>query len=70
MTNTIKLIEQGKKATLESIELDVKSGDLECLYFASEKQINALVSKGKIDNDYYSIHQDYQEEMRCMTAEF
>ena len=38
----------------------------ECLYLASEEQICKLIDQGKIDEDFFSRHQDYQEEMRCM----
>lgn len=69
MNATSQRIEDGKKPTLKSILTDIKSDDWECLYFATESQISSLIDSGKIDEDFGSRHQDYQEEMRCLVAE-
>lgn len=70
MTNrTETAIENGHKITEAMIAEDLNSGNWEALYFATEDQINSLIDSGKIDEDFYSRHQDYREEMRCMMAE-
>lgn len=63
-------VEQQKPFTLNDIKTDLLSGNWEPLYFASEEQINTLIRRGDIDEDFSSRHQEYQEEMRCMMAEF
>jgi len=68
--NTSQRIEAGLKPTLKSIKSDLIRGDLDCLFFATEEQISSLISKGSISEDYSSIYQDYQEDMRAMIAEF
>ena len=68
--NTSQRIEAGLKPTLESIEGDLIRGDLDCLFFATEKQISSLIDKGAISEDYSSLYQDYQEEMRILEQEF
>ena len=55
---------------MKEIASKLNNGDWEPLYFATEKQIDTLIAQGKIDEAFYSRHQDYQEEMRCMMAEF
>ncbi len=65
-TNTIK----EKIMTLDEIATSLNAGNWEPLYTATEEQIMQLTAEGKIDEDFYSRHQDYQEEMRCMMAEF
>lgn len=63
-------IENGKPFTLADIKADLLSGNWDPLYYATEAQINTLIDRGDIDEDFSSRHQDYQEEMRCMKAEF
>ena len=48
----------------------LNNGDWEPLYYATEQQISTLIEKGEIEEDFYSRHQDYQEEVRCMMDEF
>ncbi len=68
--STTERIEAGLKPTLMSIEYDLnESDDWECLYFASEEQIDKLINQGRIDEDFGSRHQNYQEELRCMLNE-
>jgi hypothetical protein len=64
-----KLIEQKKPITLEAIAFDLNNDNWDALYFATEEQISKLINSGKIDEDFDSRHQDYQEEMRCLRAE-
>lgn len=63
-------IEQGKKITLDDIKTDLLSGNWDPLYYATEAQINTLIQRGDIDEDFSSRYEQYQEEMRCMKAEF
>lgn len=63
-------IEQGQSFTLDDIANDLNSGNDEPLYFADEAQIDTLIRQGRIDEDFSSRYQDFQEEMRCMQAEF
>lgn len=63
-------IEQGKKITLNDIKADLLSGNWDPLYYATEAQINTLIQRGDIDEDFSSRYEQYQEEMRCMKAEF
>lgn len=70
MTNvTEQRIEAGKEPTLESIETDLNNDEWDALYYASEEQINKLIDQGRIDEDFFSRHDNYQEELRCMMAE-
>jgi hypothetical protein len=66
MSKTEQRISEGKKATLETIEADLNSGDWDALYYATEEQIKSLIDSGRISEDFFSRHQDYQEEMRVM----
>lgn len=66
---TEKRIEEGKKVTLESIETDLNNDCWNALYYASEDQISQLISENRISEDFFSRHQDYLEEMRCLKAE-
>ncbi len=63
---TDKRISEGKKATLDSIAIDLTNGDWNALYYATEDQISKLIDSGRICEDFFSRHQDYQEEMRVM----
>ena len=51
---------------IKKIAAKLNNGDWEPLYFATEKQIDTLIEQGKIDEDFYTRHQEYQEEVRCM----
>jgi hypothetical protein len=64
-----QLVENSKPVTLDAIESDLNNNCWDALYFATEEQISSLIDSGKIDEDFYSRHQDYQEEMRCLRAE-
>jgi len=57
-------------ATLRGIVTDLNNNDLDCLYFATEDQIDSLIKSGKIDEDYSYMASQCREEMRCMMAEF
>ena len=39
------------------------------LYLATEDQISDLIDREEISEDFYSRHQDYQEEMCILLAE-
>ena len=64
MSKTEQRINEGKKVTLEVIETDLNSGNWDALYYATEEQISKLIDSGRICEDFFSRHQDYQEEMR------
>ena len=66
---TEERIEKGQSVTLESIEADIKNDCWNALYYATEEQISKLIDQGRISEDFFSRHQDYQEEMRCLHAE-
>ena len=66
MSITEQRISEGKKATLETIEADLNNGDWDALYYATEEQIKSLIDSGRISEDFFSRHQDYQEEARVM----
>lgn len=66
MSMTEQLIESGKPVTLNVIAEDLNAGEWSALYYATEEQISALIDAGRISEDFFSRHQDYQEEMRVM----
>ena len=66
MSKTEQRIIEGKKATLESIATDLNNGAWDALYYATEEQVSNLIDSGRICEDFFSRHQDYQEEMRVM----
>ncbi len=68
MNLTTNKIDGGKNPTLLDIETDLINGEWEALYFATEQQIHSLIEQGRIDDGFYSHHQDYQEELRMMCA--
>jgi hypothetical protein len=69
-TNAVEtLIEQEKPITLDAIVIDINEDNWNCLYFASEAQIHSLITQNRIDEDFSSRHQDYQEEMRVLVHE-
>ena len=69
MTNLVESkIEAGKKFTLTDIVSDLNTGNWCPLYYITEEQVDNLIEKGRIDEDFQSRHQDYQEEMRCLIA--
>jgi hypothetical protein len=68
-SKTEQAIEAGRKITLSMIESDLISGNCDALYFATEKQIVRLIDTGRIDEDFYSRWDQYQEDMRCMMSE-
>ena len=63
-------INAGLKPTLKSIHADINAGNWDALYFATENQINTLIDKRGLDEDFYSRWDAYQEDMRVMQAEF
>lgn len=65
-----QLVKECKKITLKAIVADIAASDYQCLYYASEEQIDKLIDQGKISEDISSIYQDYQEELRVMVNEF
>jgi hypothetical protein len=64
-----KQIEENTPITEEAIRSDLVNGHDDALYFATETQIHNLIKKELIDEDFSSLHQNYQEEMREMKAE-
>ncbi len=69
MSITEQRISEGKKATQESIATDLNNGDWDALYYATEDQVTRLIDSGRISEDFFSRHQDYQEEMSMMMNE-
>ena len=67
MSVTQARVFNGKKATLESLELDFNTGHSgtiqDALCFASENQVKTLVSQGRIHLDFLSFYIE-QQEMR------
>ena len=64
-----KQIKNNKPITEEAIRSDLANGHNDALFFATETQIHNLIKKELIDEDFSSLHQDYQEEMRVIKAE-
>ena len=54
------------KTTLKSIVADLNAGNTDCLYFATEAQIDSLITRGNIDEDYAYQAANYREEMNCL----
>jgi len=54
---------------IKEIASRLNNGDWEPLYFATQKQIDTLINQGKIDEEFFTRHQDYQEEVRCMMGD-
>jgi len=54
---------------IKEIASRLNNGDWEPLYSATQKQIDTLINQGKIDEEFFTRHQDYQEEMRCMMGD-
>ena len=70
MTNLVETkIEAGQEFTSDDVATDLNSGNWDALYFAKERMILDLIEANRIDEDFYSRHQEYQEEMRIMVAE-
>ena len=65
MSMTETLVENTKPITLDAIAVS-KRWRWDALYYATEEQIVALIDAGRICEDFFSRHQDYQEEMRVM----
>ena len=57
-----------KKPTLTSIGNNLHLDDTECLYLATEEQINKLIAAGRIHEDYSYIAYQYRVEMEIMLA--
>ena len=66
MSMTETLVENTKPITLDAIAADLNGGEWDALYYATEEQIVALIDAGRICEDFFSRHKDYQEEMRVM----
>lgn len=62
-------VEDSQTITLDAIESDLNNDCWYALYFATEEQISTLIDAGRISEDFFSRHQDYQEEMRILRAE-
>ena len=54
--------------TLTTIVNQINAGNTECLYLATQEQIDGLVSSGRIDEDFAAKYDEAQEEMRCLMA--
>ena len=54
---------------IKEIASRLNNGDWEPLYSATQKQIDTLINQGKIDEDFFTRHQDYQEEMSCVVSD-
>lgn len=66
MSMTETQIDNGQPITLDAIAADLNGGQWDALYYATEEQILALIEAERIDGDFFSRHQDYQEEMRVL----
>lgn len=62
-------IDDHQPITLDAIESDLKNDCWDALYFATEEQISELIKADRIDEDFFSRHQNYLEEMRILVAE-
>jgi hypothetical protein len=65
-SKTENAIDNEKPVTDQMIIDDLKNGLTICLYFATEDQVDRLIDNGDIDEDYSSVFQDYQEELRIL----
>jgi hypothetical protein len=63
-------IEEKKPVSSSAIVEALKEGEWDVLYFAKEAQIDKLIEQGRIDEDFSSRKQDFDEEMRAMMSEF
>lgn len=63
------LVENEQQVTEKAIQEDLNNNHYDALYFATEKQIDNLIQKELISEDFSSMHQEYQEEMRIMKEE-
>jgi len=54
---------------IKEIASRLNNGDWEPLYSATQKQIDTLINQGKIDEEFFTRHQDYQEEVSCMMGD-
>ena len=66
MSMTETLAGNAQPITLAAIAADLNGGEWDALYYATEAQIVALIDAGRICEDFFSRHQDYQEEMRVL----
>ena len=66
MIMTETQIDNGQPVTLDAIAADLNGGEWDARYYATEEQIVALIDAGRICEDFFSRHQDHQEEMRVM----
>lgn len=66
--HTEKLIQQGRKATIESLMADLDNGDTSSLAFATEEQALELADL-RGDSDVYAWWDMEQEEMRILVAD-
>ena len=66
MSMTETLAGNAQPITLDAIAADLNGGEWDALYYATEAQIVALIDAGRICEDFFSRHQDYQEEMRVL----
>ena len=54
--------------TLTTIVKQINAGNTECLYLATQAQMDKLISSGRIDEDFAAKYDEAQEEMRCLMA--
>ena len=54
--------------TLTTIVNQISAGNTECLYLATQRQIDNLISSGRIDEDFAAKYDEAQEEMRCLMS--
>lgn len=66
MSMTEALAGNAQPITLDVIAADLNAGEWDALYYATEEQIAALIDAGRICEDFFSRHQEYQEEMRVI----
>ena len=63
-------IEESVKVSTSAVLEALNEGEWDVLYFAKEEMITELIDEGRIDEDFGTRYQVYQEEMRSMMSEF
>ena len=68
--STIDIIEPGVYTLVAHTDVDMYvKGVYNKLDEVQQSVVDSLIEQGKIDEDFYSRHQDYQEEVRCMMGD-
>jgi hypothetical protein len=68
-----QLVKNESPITLEAIKEDIlklKECCWDVLYYATKEQVTALADSGDVDKYYISLHQEYQESVEKLRADF